>query len=326
MATRFEIVLYGDDAMRLRAAGEEALAEVEALDRQLSLYRPESDISWINAKAHRKPVKVEPRLFRLLRTASELSRATDGAFDITIAPLVRAWGLAGGEGRIPSEPEIAEALERVGMHRVHLDEADFTVQFEHDGMEIDLGAIGKGYAVERAIETLRDNGIASALIHGGTSTIYGLGSPPRADSWRVAVTSTLPSLPRRGRGWAAVASTLPSLPRRGRGRLGHSIQDCDRTTEIPKHHVVALRDSSLSVSAVRGKSFTAAGTEYGHVIDPRTGRPSNRAALAAVWGPSAVESDALSTALLVLGEPGLTILGKGFADCRGLVIAPEVGH
>lgn len=295
MATRFEIVLYGADASRLRAAGEEALAEVEALDRQLSLYRAQSDISWINARAGREPVKVEPRLFRLLQLASELSNATNGAFDITIAPLMRAWGLAGGEGRVPSEPEIADALERVGMQRVILDESALAVRFEREGMEIDLGAIGKGYAIDRAVETLRDNGVESALLHGGTSTVYALGSPPGESCWRVAIRDVL--------------TPLGSPLVRGED-----------------HHIIDLRDASLSVSAVHGKSFCCEGREYGHVIDPRTGRPSNRAALAAVWGPLAVETDALSTALLVLGEPGLDVLSERFPDCHGVVLAKAISR
>jgi len=276
MATRFELVLYGGDPSRLRAAGEEALEEVEALDRQLSFYRRGSDVNWINSRAGGGPVKVEPRLFGLLKTAAELWELTDGAFDVTVAPLMRVWGLAGGEGRVPSDAEIAEALEMVGMGRVVLDEEGFTVRFEREGMLIDLGAIGKGYAIDRAVETLRESGVESALIHGGTSTIYGLGSPPNADAWRVA------------------------------------IRDPSGSGEWQRPGAVELRDSSLSVSAVHGKSFVYDGQEYGHVIDPRTGRPSRGAALAAVWGPSATETDALSTALLVLGEPGLeAVRGRG---------------
>jgi len=289
MATRFEIVLYGADPSRLRAAGEEALAEIERLDRQLSFYRADSDVSWINAHAAREPVKVEPGLFALLRLARQIHGDTDGAFDITVAPLMKAWGLAGGAGRVPSDREIADALECVGMSRVRLQEADSTVFFERDGIQIDLGAIGKGYAIDRAVETLRANAIESALIHGGTSTLYGLGSPPGAQAWRVAVRGDTPLYP-------------PSA--RGKG-----------------HRVIDLCDSSLSVSAVHGKSFVHDNRLYGHVIDPRSGRPSDRAALAAVWGPLAAETDALSTALLVLGKPGLRILKKRYREYRGMVVA-----
>ena len=282
MATRFEIVLHGAEQSRLRAAGEEALEEIAALDRQLSLYRPDSDISWINARAARGPVKLDPRLFRLLQHASEISRATDGAFDITIAPLMRVWGLAGGDGHVPSEAQLAEARGRVGMDLVHLDESDFTISFERDGVEIDLGAIGKGYAIDRAVETLTSNGVESALIHGGTSTIYAIGTIPDGEPWRVGIHKPSPE--------GALLGT------------------------------VELRDGSLSVSASHGKSFVHEDRKYGHVIDPRTGRPSDAAALAAVWGPSPTYTDALSTALLVLGEPGLDTLHKRFPDYAGRVV------
>lgn len=290
MATRFELVLHGDEPARLRAAGEEALEEIAALDRQLSLYNPLSEVSRINAHAGREPVKVDPRLFRLLQMAAALSRATDGAFDVTIAPLMRVWGLAGGDGHVTSGRELEAARDRVGMRLLILDERDFTVGFEREGVEIDLGAIGKGYAIDRAVETLREDGVRSALIHGGTSTIYAIGTTPDGNPWRVGVHDPTPE------------GAHPP------GKIPGGMETVD------------LRDCSLSVSAVHGKSFVHEGREYGHVIDPRTGRPSNAAMLAAVWGPSATETDALSTALLVLGEPGLDMLNREFSDYRGRVV------
>ncbi len=281
MATRFEIYLPGEDTARLRSAGEEALREIEALELQLSRYRSESDIYRTNARAYREPVRLEARLFALLKRAAELSRLTDGAFDITVTPLLRAWGLDGG-GKIPEPSELEAAHARVGISAMHLCGSDSTVRFEREWMEIDLGAIGKGYAIERAVEVIRECGVTSALIHGGTSTIYALGAPPDADAWRVAIDD-----PTNG-------GTLPDA--------------------------LDLRDCSLSVSAVHGKSFTREGKRYGHVIDPRTGAPTEGALLAAVWGPSPTDTDALSTALLVLGEPGLELLRDRMPDYEGLVL------
>jgi len=275
MATRFELVLYGAEPDRLHAAGDEALAEIESLDRQLSLYRPESDISWINANAAREPVKVEPRLFELLETAALISRTTGGAFDVTIAPLVRAWGFAGSSGAMADQERVDAARKVVGMEHVLFDKENFSIRFDRPGVEIDLGAIGKGYAIDRAVDLLRECGVTSALIHGGTSTIYAVGAPAEGDKWRVGV--------------------------------GES-------------EIVELQDSSLSVSAVHGKSFTVEGREYGHVIDPGSGEPVCCAALAAVWGPSAMVTDALSTALLVLGEPGLGMLRMEWPVYHGMVM------
>jgi thiamine biosynthesis lipoprotein len=286
MATRFELVLHGDEPARLRAAGEEALREIERLDRQLSFYGPDSEVSWINSHAAETPVKVEPRLFRLLRRCAELSRLTDRAFDITVGPLMRAWGFAGGSGRFPDPRELETARGAVGMQHVVLDEHGFTIRFDRPGVEIDLGAVGKGYAVERAVDILRESGVRSGLIHGGTSTVYGIGAQPDGKPWRIGIKD----------------------PR-----------EADRQLEV-----VELADSCLSVSAVHGKSFAHDGRELGHVIDPRTGEPVEGSRSAAVIGPSPTDSDALSTALLVLGEPGLGLLAERFPGYSGRILSETV--
>ncbi len=273
MATRFEIVLHGKDPVRLRAAGEEALNEVERLEKQLSLYQPASEISHLNARAANESVQASPELFALLKQAKQLSEETGGAFDITIAPLVRCWGFMGGSGKSPNDDELAAARANIGMHLVQLNEADFTVRFAREGVMLDLGAIGKGYAVEKAGEILLESGVVSALIHGGTSTVYAVGHPPDAESWPVAVES-----PKKDEAAPTSADNPPSV-----------------LASIP------LQDEALSVSAVWGKFFQSDGRMLGHVLDPRTGMPVEDSVLAAIVLPSATETDALSTALLVSG-------------------------
>jgi thiamine biosynthesis lipoprotein len=282
MATRFEIVLYGDNPASLRAAAEEALDEIERLDAQLSLYRPESEISHVNARAAHEPVRIGPSLFRLLRQVQRLNAETGGAFDITVAPLMRCWGFMHGTGRLPATEEIAEARSRVGMNLVELNQTDFTVRFVREGVMLDLGSIGKGFALERAAEFLFEAGVTRAILHGGTSTVCAIGSPPDADAWKVGV-------PRPGE---ATQAGLTSSDQSRRGIEGKLLS------------VVPLKDAALSVSAVWGKAFEAEGRTYGHVIDPRRGIPVDGAVMAAVVLPSATETDALSTALLVLGEAG----------------------
>lgn len=276
MATRFELVLHGDDEVRLRAAGEEALAEVKRLDAQLSFYRPSSDISRINAQAATGPVRVEARLFRLLQTARRLHAETDGAFDPTVAPLMRCWGFVNDTGRLPDAEALAEARSRTGMHLVTLHEADFTVAFARPGVQLDLGAIGKGYAIEEATRILIDAGVQRAFLHGGASTIHAIGVPLDAERWNVA------------------------LP----------YPDAETSTNDDVLAVVPLENEALSVSAVWGKAFVADGATYGHVLDPRSGRPVEGALMAAVAGPSATDCDALSTALLVLGREAEIKLGN----------------
>ena len=130
---------------------------------------------------------VERWLFDLLKQSLYLHRCTDGAFDLTIGPLMKVWGFYGDGGRVPDADELAQARLRTGMHLFELDEAHCTVRFAHKGVALDFGAIGKGYAVDEAIRILREAGVERAFLHGGTSTMYGIGQPLDADSWNVAV-------------------------------------------------------------------------------------------------------------------------------------------
>jgi thiamine biosynthesis lipoprotein len=180
---------------------------------------------------------------------------------------------------------LAAARERVGFQHVTLDPAGYTVRFTRPGMSLDLGAIGKGYAVERAAALLRDVGVPSALLHGGTSSVYGLGSPTDSDGWAVALRD-------------------PTAPEGGERHLAQ----------------VRLRDRALSVSAPHGKTFVAGGARYGHVLDPRRGLPVQSANLAALVTDSPTDGDALSTALLVLGKEGEAALRAFDPTCRGLVM------
>lgn len=287
MATRFELVLEGDDERWLRAAGEEALAEIARLEARLSFYRPSSEVSQINARAARAPVRVEPGLFRLLQLARRLHAQTGGAFDPTVAPLMRAWGFVGDTGRLPDAAALAEARAQTGMDLVELDEAASTVAFARPGVMLDLGGIGKGYAVDEAVALLREAGVERAFLHGGTSTIYALGRPSGGEAWTVA-------LPYPGAAGDAAGTDVLA--------------------------VVPLEDASLSVSAVWGKAFVAGGRHYGHVLDPRTGSPVEGAVLAAVAAASATVSDALSTALLVLGRDGPAAVQAADPALRTLVL------
>jgi FAD:protein FMN transferase len=271
MATRFELVLHGPDDVRLRAAADQALHEIERLHAQLSLYSPSSEISYINARAHHQPVQVEPGLFQLLKLAQQIHAQTDGAFDITIAPLLRCWGFMGNSGAYPSPEQLAQARAQIGMQHVILDEQRRSVRFERPDMMIDLGSIGKGYALDLAGETLREAGIKDALLHGGTSTVLAMGRPPDQNAWKIAID----------------APPKPNAP--------------SDTPKPPPVAVVHLKDETLSVSGVHGKSFSTGGHTYGHVIDPRTGMPAQGASIAAVALPSGAESDAFSTALLLGG-------------------------
>ena len=337
MATRFEIVLHGDHPVALRAAGEEALEEVERLEAQLSLFRPSSEIAHLNARAATEPVRVTPGLFALLQHAHKLHQESGGAFDITIAPLVRCWGFMGGSGHIPSLEALAEAREKVGMHLVQLDPKNFTVRFARTGVMLDLGAIGKGYAIERAAELLREAGVTSALLHGGTSTVYALGHPPEAEFWKVAIEQATVRRPER-----RVSSRQGEHQQAGSGSETSNVRRL--TTPLPIQPGIAainpgqqdarpallatvpLRDEALSVSAVWGKFFETEGKAFGHILDPRTGQPASQALLAAVVLPSATETDALSTALLTRGSEGHEQIAGLRPGIRTLLAVQDADH
>lgn len=294
MATRFEIVLHGDNPTALRAAGEEALEEIERLERQLSLFQPTSEIAHVNARAAHEPVRVSPPLFALLQHAKRLHEESGGAFDITIAPLMRCWGFMAGIGQLPVPAELDAARASVGMHLVELIPASFSVRFARPGVMLDLGAIGKGYAIEQAAGILRDAGVTRALIHGGTSTVYAIGAPPESPAWTVAIEKPRPNPD-------AESALLTSVP---------------------------LCDEALSVSAISEKFFRANGTTFGHVLDPRTGQPVCNALLAAVMLESATETDALSTALLVRGTEGHRDVVSLRPEMKALLVtgSPDAFH
>ena len=265
MATRFEVAMHGDDPTRLRAAGGEALDEITRLEGMLTIHEPTSEIAHCNNRAAHEPVPVSPEVYALLQRCHELTEETAGAFDITIAPLMRCWRFINDTGTVPAEDEIEQARACVGTRYVELDEANCTVRYAREGVMLDLGSIGKGYAIECAAALLTENEFENFLIHGGTSTACARGTQPDGIPWRIAI----------------------EHPDEGE----------------PPLRIVDLHDESLSVSGIGGKSFIDAdGNEQGHVIDPRTGRPTQAARVAAVICESATESDALATVLLTEGS------------------------
>ena len=296
MATRFEIAMPEvQDPMRLRAAGEEALAEIQGIEERLSLYRPTSEISRINVLAGSEPVRVSSEVFHLLEQCAQLSELSQGAFDPTIGPLMRCWGFLRGGGNTPDSEALALARESVGMRWVELDADRSSVRFARPGMMLDLGAVGKGYALDVAVMRLREAGVANALIHGGTSSVFGFGVQEDGTPWKVAIESRSPK----------------------------SLSDGAGETRLLA--VATLQDRALGVSAVWGKSFQSGGRELGHVMDPRLGHPVSHTALAAVRLASSLEADALSTAMLALGVDGLDWL-RGVRHGACGVVLPQGGN
>jgi thiamine biosynthesis lipoprotein len=186
MACRFEVTLASQDAGCVPAA-RAALDTIDGLEERLSLFREHSELSELNRRAASEAVRVDQPLFDLLSLCNEIHRNTHGAFDITSTPLSRCWGFLQRQGQLPSNDAIADAMSTVGFNRVHLDAAARSIRFERSGVELNLGAIGKGYALDRVGCGLRGAGVRHALLSAGRSSLLALGG--RNGGWLVEIAS-----------------------------------------------------------------------------------------------------------------------------------------
>lgn len=264
MGSTYSVVVYGTDRQRMLAAVEQSFEEARRLDHLLSNYRPSSEWSEVNRYAAERPVKVSQELFDLISACMDYSRRGEGAFDITVGPLMKLWGFYKGSGRLPHRAEVRTVLDRIGYKNIQLDAAERSVRFLKPGVEMDPGGIGKGYAVDRMVEVLKLNGIAAALVSGGGSSIYGLGAPPGDEGWKLTIRD----------------------PR-------------DSKKIIEK---VILKDQSMSTSGSYEKFFRARGRMYSHIMDPRTGYPAQGVTAVSVVAPRTLDSEAWTKPLYVNGR------------------------
>jgi thiamine biosynthesis lipoprotein len=304
MACEFEVQLAAsreDDSMEHVFA---ALDLVEALESQMTIYGDDSEVIRINREAAIRPVRVEPRLFGVFQMAQRLHRETAGALDITSGPLSAAWGFSRREGRLPSEAAIQAALERVSMQHVTLDATRQTVAFRRPGVNVNFNCIGKGYALDRMAELLASNRVDDYLLHGGKSSVLARGRQPGD----VAAGGT-PSRPRD--------TQAPSdLPHGWIVGLRHPLRPAERLAEF------VLRDQALSTSGSGTQFFIRRGRRYGHILDPRTGRPAEGLYSATVVAPTAAEADALSTAFYVMGPEAVAEYCAEHEGIGSLLIKP----
>ena len=265
MGSTYTVVLYGGDLENMNAAASAAFDELRRLDQLLSNYQPESEWSKVNQNAPKQPERVCDELFELLQLCYDYSRRSEGTFDITVGPLLKIWGFYGDVKRLPKAEEVAAVLAGVGYRNLILDETDRTVRFARDSVEMDSGGIGKGYAVDRMIAVLKQNGIYTALVSAAGSSIYALGAPPSEP-----------------RGWTI------------------KIRDpkCKAVTVAE----LFLRDMSLSTSGNYEKFFEVDGTTYSHVIDPRNGYPAQGTLEVSVVAETTLESEAWTKPFFINGR------------------------
>jgi thiamine biosynthesis lipoprotein len=287
MACEWEVQLAAardDDSMEHIFA---ALDLVEALEEQMTVYRADSEVLQINRQASARPMKVEERLFAVFQLAERLYQETDGALDITSGPLSETWGFSRRRGRVPHPAEIAAALMRVGMDDVELDEAAQTIAFRRPGLTVNLNSIGKGYALDRMAALLDENGVDDYLLHGGKSSVLARGDHPGRP---------------QGSGWTI--------------GLRHPLRPAERVCEF------RLTNQSLSTSGSGTQFFRRRGRRYGHILDPRTGRPAEGIFSATVIAPTAAEADALSTAFYVMGPEKTADFCATRPELSALLVCP----
>jgi FAD:protein FMN transferase len=280
MGTFCEVSIYDDDALRAQEASDRAFKEMERVDHLLSNFDPDSELSRMNRGASSGVFVAAPELFEFMKECQRFFRMTGGTFDPTVGPLVRAWGFFEPHPHIPSKEEALSLRAKVGMGKIEINDAHSTVRFPVQGMEIDPGGIGKGYAVDRAAGVLKESGITSGLINAGGSSFYAIGHPPDVEFWWIGVKDP-------GRPDQAIA-------------------------------FVPLCDNSLSTSGSLEKHVQVGHQIFGHIFDPRSGRPVEGALEVSVLAPTATESDALTKAAFALSRKEALKLFHGLSGVHVL--------
>ncbi len=262
MACPWSVIMNPGPPRQVMAASD-ALDLVHQLEDQMTVYRDDSELQRINASAHESPQPVANELFRLLQRCRDWAMETGGAFDPTSGPLIQLWRRCRAEGRVPMQEEVDESMARVGIGRVIFDEAGQTVSFPVEGFQFDLGAVGKGYAIDRAAGHLQQEGVSDFLVHGGHSSLLAAGDHHGQGGWPVGVKNPL--------------------------------------FTDQRYATLLLEDRGMSTSGSNVQYFRHQGRRYGHILDPRTGWPAEGLLSVTVLAPTAAEADALSTAFYVMG-------------------------
>ncbi len=286
MGSILTLSLYGSDRLSCENVVEKVFSEVGRIERLISFFDPDSSLSRINRSANNGLTRLDPKLAWLISESLKYSRMTQGAFDVTVNPIMKLWGHRGNDAVTdsPSRQKIEETMRAVGFGKVRLDMTQLTVEFLADGLEVDLGGIGKGYGVDRSVSLMVKEGVSRALVSFG-SVGYALGAPPGKRGWAIGIQ--------------------------------------DPTDQSGLTGTLILKDRAVSTSGGYQQYLTLDGSTRSHLIDPRTGRPIPRLTSGTVVCPSATEADALSTGFLILGRvDGLSLLER-IEDVEGQIVTKE---
>jgi thiamine biosynthesis lipoprotein len=267
MGSRFDITVVANDSLQANKHIDTAVAEISRIEKLISSWDDNSQTSEINRNAGAKPVKIDKELFNLIERAIGISKLTDGAFDISYASMDRIWQFNGSMTVMPSEKEIKSSVEKVGYQNIVLDKKNSTVFLKLEGMKIGFGAIGKGYAADKAKTLLISKGVPSGIIN-ASGDMNTWGKQPNGNDWKVAITNPMDK--------NKVFALLP------------------------------ITNGAVVTSGNYEKYVNFNGKRYTHIIDPRTGYPSTGIISVTVFAPKAELADALATSVFVMGkEAGL---------------------
>jgi FAD:protein FMN transferase len=282
MGTLVRVTVYTPDERAARTAFRTAFDRIRALDDILSDYKPQSELNRITTTAVKRAVRVSDDLFTVLRASQDLADATDGAFDITQAPVIRLWREARRTTQLPDAAALREASMRGGFGKLHLDAHRRTVTFDRAGMALDVGAIGKGYAASEAIEALAAGGVRSALVAVSGDLAFG-DAPPGERGWRIGVHSAAPAV-----------------------------------VGVPA--VLELTNAAVSTAGSSEQHVDIGGRRYSHIIDPSSRMGLVDDITVTVVAPHGLEADGLDTAASILGaERGLALI-ESHPHAAGLIL------
>ena len=281
MGTFARVIAVAADSKTAKQCIETAFVEITNVDKLMSDYKSDSEISEVNRDAAKRAVKVGKSTFEVLQKSYEFSKLTDGSFDITIGPLVDLWHMAETTDTLPTDAELQQALSKVGYNKLILDENKVSVRFAVRGMRLDLGGVAKGYAVDRAVEVMQKRGGLGGMVEiGGDIRCFGV-PPVGKERWRIGLQDSR--------------------------KTGD-----DEDVSIGKLLLVLeLVDSAVATSGNYQRFAVIEGQKYSHILDAKTGNTCDEWASVTIISRNAIEADALATAVSVMGtEKGLALIEK----------------
>jgi len=298
MGTFAHIIAVAHDSGTANKSIEAAFGQLHSIEELMSYHRDDSELAGINRNAFKEPVKISSQTFEVLQQAIEFSKLSDGAFDVTVGPLMDLWRKAGEANTVPSDDKLAEARAKVGYEKVILDVNETTVRFAVEGMKLDLGGIAKGYAIDKAIEAMQNCGATAGLVDVG-GNIRCFGKPKGKPYWRIGLQDP-------------------------NENLGFQISDFGFPAEAGKPLLILkLNDAAVATSGHYRRFALIEGKRHSHIIDTTTGSSSDKLASVTIIAKDATTADALSTAVIVLGaEKGIALIEK-LPETEAILITSE---